>query len=121
VRVWIALGALSALVAVALGAMGAHGIPLDDAARSTFETANRYHMWHALGVIAIALATTRIEGKLIVVAAALLFAGQILFPGALYLSSLMGDRTFAGVAPVGGVALMAGWLVFAIAALRGAR
>ncbi|MDA0338639.1 MAG: DUF423 domain-containing protein [Proteobacteria bacterium] len=116
-KVWLAIGALSALAAAALGAVGAHGVATDEAARQTFETANRYHMWHALGVIVVALSTMKLQSKLLPIAAALLFAGSILFPGPLYLSSLLGDRSLSFLAPVGGITLMAGWLLFAVAAL----
>ena len=51
---WVILGAISAFLAVALGAMGAHAFKLSDDALRTFQTANQYHMWHALGLLLIA-------------------------------------------------------------------
>ncbi|MDH5590833.1 MAG: DUF423 domain-containing protein, partial [Gemmatimonadota bacterium] len=55
-RIFLALGAVFALLSVALGAFGAHGLrnTLSPADMETFETAVRYQMYHALGLMAVA-------------------------------------------------------------------
>ena len=48
----------------------------------------------------------------------LFLAGSVLFPGALYSLSFGGPRWFGAVAPIGGLAFIAGWVFLAIAALK---
>ncbi|HEY6177885.1 MAG TPA: DUF423 domain-containing protein, partial [Kofleriaceae bacterium] len=54
---WIALGAVNAALAVAAGAFAAHGLRdrLDARSLEVFETASRYHMYHALAIVAAGL------------------------------------------------------------------
>src|SRR5262249_48178768 len=63
-RLFFGLGSLSAFIAVALGAFGAHGLRgrLTPDLLATFETGVRYHMFHALGLLAVAWAATRWPG-----------------------------------------------------------
>ena len=60
-RVFLGLGAVSAALAVALGAFAAHGLRsrISADALATFETGARYHMYHALALLAVAWALTR--------------------------------------------------------------
>ncbi|MFN3231664.1 MAG: DUF423 domain-containing protein [Alphaproteobacteria bacterium] len=120
-RMWVGLGALSALAAVIAGALGGHQGALPDAdARRIFETANDYHIAHALGLILIGALTEKLPGRLIGIAAACLLAGSILFCGSLYATAFLGQHPLAVTAPIGGLLLMLGWLTLALAAfLRG--
>jgi uncharacterized membrane protein YgdD (TMEM256/DUF423 family) len=119
-RLFLTLGALSALAGVALGAFAAHGLrdrlPADMLA--TFETGARYHMYHALGLLAVAWAATRWPGPLVAAAGWLFVAGIVLFSGSLYGLSLTGQRWLGAVTPVGGLAFLLGWAALAVAALR---
>ena len=121
-RVFIALGALSAGLGVALGAFGAHGLRarLAADALATFETAVRYQMYHALALLAVAFALTRWPGSTLAGAAGWLFvAGTVLFSGSLYLLALTGTRWLGAVTPLGGVLFIAGWGCLLVTALRG--
>ena len=120
-RLFIALGALSGAMAVALGAFGAHGLkarlPADLLA--TFETGVRYQMYHALALLAVAWAVTRWSGSHLPTSAGWLFvAGTVLFSFSLYLLALTGQRWLGAVTPLGGVAFVAGWVCLALAAWR---
>ena len=120
-RLFIALGALSGAMAVALGAFGAHGLkarlPADLLA--TFETGVRYQMYHALALLAVAWAMTRWSGSNLPAAAGWLFvAGTVLFSFSLYLLALTGQRWLGAITPLGGVAFVAGWVCLALAAWR---
>ena len=119
-RLFFVLGALSAFTAVAAGAFGAHALKTRVPAEmlDVFEVAVRYQMYHALALIACAWAATKSPGALVTAAASLFVAGTVLFSGSLYVLSLTGVRGFGAITPVGGAALLAGWLCLAAAAFR---
>ena len=120
-RVFFGLGALSALLAVAAGAFGAHALRnrLVPDTLVVFETSARYHMYHALGLLAAAWAVSRWPGGAATAAGWLFVAGTVVFSGSLYLLSFTGQRWLGAVTPLGGVAFILGWAALAWAALRG--
>lgn len=109
------LGALSAFVAVALGAFAAHGLKarLGADLLSAFEVGVRYQMFHALGLFAVAWAQTRWPGAFIVASGWLFVAGTLLFSGSLYVLALSGVRWLGAITPLGGLGFLAGWLCLA--------
>ncbi|MEO8196482.1 MAG: DUF423 domain-containing protein [Thermoanaerobaculia bacterium] len=122
-RGFLTLGALSAGLAVALGAFAAHGLKarLDPQALATFEVGARYQMYHALALLAVGLLAERWPGQesgLLVWSGALFLAGTLLFSGSLYALGLTGFRWLGAITPFGGVAFLAGWGCLAAAALR---
>ena len=116
---WI--GALSAFVAVAAGAFGAHALrgalPADRL--EVFETAARYQRYHALALLAVGWLTSRGAGGAASLAGWLFVAGTVLFSGSLYGLSLIGARWLGAITPLGGVAFLGGWLALAWACRRG--
>lgn len=120
-RLFFGLGALLALVGVALGAFGAHGLrsTLSAADLATFETGVRYQMYHALALLAVAWATARWPGGTAALAGWLFLAGILVFSGSLYTLVLTGQRWLGAVTPLGGLAFLAGWGLLAWAAFRG--
>ena len=121
-RVFFGLGALSALIAVAAGAFGAHALRarVTPDMLAVFETAARYHMYHALGLLAVAWAAARWPGP--AGAAGWLFvAGTVLFCGSLYLLALTGQRWLGAITPFGGLAFILGWAALVWGALVAAR
>lgn len=110
-QLYAVVGALSALIATAAGAFGAHGLKrrLDASMLGVFEIGVRYQMYHSLALIAVAWAWTRWPGQALVWAGALFIAGIVVFSGSLYLLSLTGKRWLGAVTPLGGLALLAGW------------
>ena len=86
---------------------------------AAFETAARYQMYHALALLAVAWAITRWPGSLTVWAGWLFVVGTVLFSGSLYILALSGTRWWGAVTPLGGVAFLAGWSCFLLAARRG--
>ena len=120
-RVFFGLGALSALIAVAAGAFGAHALRerLAPDMLAVFETGARYQMYHALGLLAVAWAVARWPGSSAGLAGWLFVAGTVLFSGSLYLLALTGTRWLGAITPLGGLAFIAGWAGLAWAALHG--
>lgn len=119
-QTFILIGSLLGGLGVALGAFGAHALRQRLAAEglARFETGVRYHIYHALAMVALGAAMERLPGQgLAVVAGWLLFAGVLVFSGSLYLLAFTGVRRWGAVTPFGGVAMIAGWLCLAFAAL----
>lgn len=112
---WFAIGTVLAASAVALGAFGAHALESTLGANrmDTFETAVRYHMWHALGLMALAFSPRPVR-----IARISLLIGVVLFSGSLYALVFTNAPMWGAVAPVGGTALIAGWLLAGWAHLR---
>lgn len=119
-RLFFALGSISAFIAVALGAFAAHGLKsrLEPAVLATFETGVRYHMYHALALLAVGWACTRWPGNAANASGWLFIAGTVLFSGSLYALSLGGIRWLGAITPFGGAAFLAGWLCLAWAAWK---
>ena len=121
-RLFFVFGSILGGLGVALGAFGAHGLEdrLTSDALSTYETAARYQMYHALALLAVAYAVARWpESNLSIIAGWLFVAGIVVFSGSLYLLSLTDVRWLGAIAPLGGAAFIAGWLCLALAAWRG--
>lgn len=118
---WIlALGGLLIALATMSGAFGAHALQtrLSPERLDIYETAVRYHFFHALGLLAIGLAARSIDAPALRWSAVLVVAGIVLFSGSIYALSFSAPRFIGILTPIGGVALIAGWLVFAVAVLR---
>ncbi len=119
-RLFIGIGALLAGLSVALGAFGSHGLrdTLSPEDLATFEMGARYQMYHALALLAVAWAYARWEAPLVQVAGWLFVIGILIFSGSLYALVLTGQRWLGAVTPLGGVALLAAWVVLAWSAFR---
>ena len=114
-RLFLALGCVSAAVAVVLGAFGAHGLRarLVPDMLSTFEIGVRYQMYHALALVAVGILVPRASSSTLALAGWLFVAGTVVFSGSLYALAVTGHRWLGAVTPLGGAALIAGWLVLA--------
>jgi uncharacterized membrane protein YgdD (TMEM256/DUF423 family) len=114
-RLFFSVGAFSAMLSVAAGAFGAHALRerLGSESLAIFETAARYQMYHALGLIAAAWTVTRWPGTWSHWSGWLFITGTVLFSGSLYALALSGIRWLGAITPLGGVAFLAGWLCLA--------
>ena len=123
-KLWVILGSLNAFLAVGLGAMGAHAIkgPIDkiDEMKETFQSANRYHFYSALGLILIGLLADRLHETGIMVSGICIALGMVMFCTPVYFMGMTG-KTLAPfpIAPVGGTLMMIGWIALAVAAWMG--
>lgn len=120
-RVFTVIGALSAFLAVAAGAFGAHALRarLSPDLLEVFETGARYQFYHALALLAAAWVASRWPHDSATWAGWLFVAGTVLFSGSLYLLALTGQRWFGAITPLGGAAFLLGWLSLAWTTLRG--
>ena len=120
-RLFFGLGAVSALLAVAAGAFGAHALKerLAAEALDIFLVGARYHMYHALALLGAGWAAGRWPCAASTWAGWLFVAGTVIFAGSLYLLALSGQRWLGALTPLGGVAFIAGWACLAWAAWRG--
>ena len=119
-RRWLLWGSILAALAVAAGAFGAHALSsrLAPDMLSVYETAVRYQMYHALGLLAVAWMTTQDDARLPDIAGYLFVAGVALFSGSLYALVLTGTNWLGAVTPLGGVAFIGGWICVALHAYR---
>ncbi len=113
-------GAVSGLIAVALGAFAAHGLKskLAPEMLAVFETGARYQMYHALALLAVAWLAGERRSRAVRSAGVAFVLGTLLFSGSLYLLVLTGARWLGAVTPLGGAALLVGWLCLAWSAVR---
>jgi uncharacterized membrane protein YgdD (TMEM256/DUF423 family) len=119
-RRFLVIGALSAAIAVAAGAFGAHALTglVTPERLAVWETAARYQMYHALGLLVVAYLTTQKTAGPARLTGWLFIAGTLLFSGSLYALVLSGITILGAITPLGGVAFLAGWLVLAVGVWR---
>lgn len=118
-KLFIILGALNALMSVATGAFGAHGLEgkLSDKYMSVWEKATTYQMYHGLGLIALGIisGTTLMNVNW---SGWLLFGGIVFFSGSLYILALTQIKILGAITPIGGLMFLAGWLLLVIATIK---
>lgn len=130
-RRWAMVGAISAGIAVAAGAFGAHALRarVDERALEVWETAARYQMYHALALFVVAWLSERaplagdapmgrLSGSSVRLAGWAFVGGTVLFSGSLYLMTLTGMTWLGAVTPLGGVGFLVGWGCIAVGGLR---
>jgi uncharacterized membrane protein YgdD (TMEM256/DUF423 family) len=122
-RIFLTLAALSAFVAVAAGAFGAHALRdrLSADMLQVFQTGVTYQMYHALALLAVGILLARfsVDGSVWLTSAGWLFvAGTVLFSGSLYALALTGVSWLGAITPLGGLAFLLGWLGLAIGLWR---
>ena len=117
---WVRAGAILMFAAVGLGAFGAHALKqrLSPEMLAIFETGVRYHVYHALGLFAVAWVADKNPAGWANTAGWALTAGIVIFSGSLYLLSITGVRWLGAITPIGGVAFLAGWILLFLAATR---
>ncbi|MDX1963314.1 MAG: DUF423 domain-containing protein [Pirellulales bacterium] len=135
-KVTVCCGIILAGLAVGLGAFGAHGwqeLLIANGRVDTFETAVRYLMYHALGLILFGLmlgilgsgkdafardSVSRSDGWAIAIAVCFVM-GSLIFSGSLLILSLSNIRWLGAITPIGGVLQLAGWGLWLVWCWRG--
>ena len=119
-RLLLFLGAVNGFLAVAFGAFAAHGLKsrVTPDLLVVFETGARYHMYHALALLAAGWIAQQAPTTLATTAGWCFVVGIILFSGSLYVLALTGIKQLGAITPFGGTAMLIGWALLAAAAWR---
>lgn len=123
---WLVAGSILGATGVALGAFGAHALQRvastlgDDPERllATWETAVRYQMYDSLALLAVGLLSLRGRRRSLESAGWTLLVGTVVFCGLLYAVVLSGITFLGAIVPVGGVLMITGWILLALAGWR---
>jgi len=119
--IFLFFGAVCAFIGVGMGAFGAHGLKnvLSPEMLAVYHTGASYQMWHALGLIGIALVRRDDPtSRLLNWAGWLMLIGIVLFSGSLYLLSVLDLKALGMITPFGGVCFLIAWLLLGVYAAR---
>jgi uncharacterized membrane protein YgdD (TMEM256/DUF423 family) len=110
----IAVGCVVAAIGVAAGAFGAHMLKtiLEPPMLAAYDTATRYQMYHAFGMVLVGIAMRVYGDRRLAMAGWLFVAGMVLFCGSLYGIALAGLKWLGPITPVGGLTFIIGWGIF---------
>ncbi|MGQ7868088.1 DUF423 domain-containing protein [Sunxiuqinia sp. sy24] len=105
------------VVAVILGAFGAHGLKdkLDQHMMQIYKTGIEYHFYHALGLLLLGVLAMQMPSSLINWSAIFITAGILIFSGSLYVLAITGIRWLGAITPIGGLSFIAGWILLLVA------
>jgi uncharacterized membrane protein YgdD (TMEM256/DUF423 family) len=120
-KLFLSAGGFVAFAAVALGAFGAHALKsrLSAEMLALWHTGVEYHVYHALGLLAVGLLARQLpESALLKWSGWLMLAGIVLFSGSLYALALSGERWLGAITPIGGIGFLAAWALFVAAAVK---
>lgn len=112
--------ALLGALGVGLGAFGAHGLRsrLEPRMLEVFETGVRYHLIHAVALLLVAVLISRHDSAAFRTAGWAFTGGIAVFSGTLYILSVTGMRWLGAITPLGGLALIVGWIALAVGFLK---
>lgn len=119
----LTIGAALAALSVALGAFGAHALKptlMANQSLETYELAVRYQFYHAFALLIVGLLMEKLESKILMSSGSCMLMGVVLFSGSLYALAFKTGKAIAFVTPIGGLFLLAGWvlLLISVAKLR---
>ena len=102
------------------GTFGAHVLPKELPAQqhAWFETGVKYHMYHALAMVALGWAVDFFSPSLIRSVIGLFAGGIVFFSVTLYVMGATGIKVLGAIAPIGGMCFLAGWAVVIYVALK---
>ncbi|XBS68994.1 DUF423 domain-containing protein [Acerihabitans sp. KWT182] len=119
-RSMLIFAAVSGLSYVALGAFGAHVLSrtLGEPEMSYLRTGLQYQAVHTLAIMALSVVAERHASLWFYWSGVALAMGVVLFSGSLYCLSLSHLHMWVYITPLGGMCLLAGWLLMLAGALR---
>ena len=118
---WLRLIAISGALSVMFGAFGAHGLEdrLSASYLDTFNTAVRYQFLHTLALLGIiCLPDHLVKLRTLHWVSISFAAGVLLFSGSLYLLVLFDIPSLGVITPIGGAALILGWVLLLLSVRR---
>lgn len=120
-KIFASLGSINALIAVMLGAFGAHALKsrLSSDMMDIFQTGVQYHFYHALGLLAVGVITYHLpDSAWLKWSGWLMLTGIIIFSGSLYILSISGIKWLGAITPIGGTAFIFAWVLLTIAIIK---
>lgn len=120
-KLFASVGSINALIAVMLGAFGAHALKsrLTSEMMEIFQTAVQYHFYHALGLLAVGIIAVHLpESNWLKASGWLMLAGIVIFSGSLYILSITGIKWLGAITPIGGTAFILAWILLTVAVLK---
>ncbi len=120
-KLFTALGSINALMAVMLGAFGAHALKsrLSPEMMEIFQTGVQYHFYHALGLLVVGIIAYHLpDSGWLKWSGWLMLAGIIIFSGSLYILSTTGIKWLGAITPIGGTAFIVAWILLTVAVLK---
>ncbi|UMZ33128.1 DUF423 domain-containing protein [Priestia megaterium] len=120
-KLFLIIGVINAMLAVALGAFGAHGLEgkISEKYLEVWKTGVQYQMFHAMGLFVIAFLLNKFpQSSLLTASGWIMFAGIVLFSGSLYVLSTSGIKVLGAITPLGGVAFIVAWILIVVAAVK---
>lgn len=120
-RWWLMIGSVAGFLGVAGGAFGAHALKarLSEQMLANFETGTRYLLVHAVALLVVGVLASRPGAPALAGVGWSFSVGMLVFTGSLWLMALTGTRWLGAITPIGGTALIVGWVLLALAAARG--
>jgi uncharacterized membrane protein YgdD (TMEM256/DUF423 family) len=114
---FLLVGSIFALLAVIIGAFGAHGLEktmIDEKMLARFNTGVEYQFYHAFAILVVAILFKNTKSHWLSGAGIAFSVGIILFSGSLYGYVLTGNKMLAMITPMGGLAFIVGWILLVI-------
>jgi len=112
----LSVAAVSGLLAVALGAFGAHGLKaiISPEMLEVYKTGVQYQFYHAFALLIVGILMNFSQSKALTWSAYLFITGIILFSGSLYLLAISGVKALGMITPFGGITWIAAWLLMIV-------
>lgn len=120
-KLFLVAGSLIGGLSVMIGAFGAHALKkllTENGRTDVFETAVKYQFYHAFALLILGLLMLKIEHKFLNYAGYSFLAGIVIFSGSLYILSISNIKWFGAITPIGGLCMIAGWLLMAVAMIK---
>ncbi len=120
-KLFLLLGSVNAILAVILGAFGAHALKarLTEELLTIYQTGSDYHFYHALGMILIGIIAVQFPVNVWLKSSGwLMLAGMAIFCGSLYLLSILNFRWLGMITPIGGLCFILAWASLCVAVIK---
>lgn len=120
-KLFLIISSVSGILAVGLGAFGAHALKdklKADGTLDTFQTAVQYQFYHTLALLGIAFLLTKYQSQWLHYAGYSMTFGILIFSGSLYILCFTGMKWLGAITPIGGLLFILGWVFLLITALK---
>ena len=120
-RWWMLIASVAGFLGVAGGAFGAHALKsrISEAMLANFDTGTRYLLVHAVALLVVGLMASKPGATGLNLVGGAFSIGMLIFTGSLWIMALTNTRWLGAITPIGGTALIVGWLALAVAAAKG--